>query len=88
MDQTSKQIKLIRERSLTSQSRQKFYADKRRRPLEFEQGDHVFLKVTLVLGVGRSMITRKLSPCFIGPFQVLKRIDPIAYKLTLPPNLY
>ena len=46
-----------------------------------------FFRVTLVSGVGGSMKTQKLSPWFVGPFQILERIGSIAYKLALPPNL-
>jgi len=71
----------------TSQNRQKNYHDKRRKPLEFQEGDHVFLKVTPVNGVGRALKSKKLSPKFIGPYQILKRIGSVAYQIALPPNL-
>ncbi|XP_014521832.1 uncharacterized protein LOC106778387 [Vigna radiata var. radiata] len=70
-----------------TQSRQKSYADKRRRPLEFEEGDHVFLRVTPTTGVGRAIRTRKLTPKFFGPYEILRRIGPVAYELALPPSL-
>ena len=57
-----------------AQSRQKSYADVRRRPLEFEVGDHVFLKVMPKKGVVRSGKHGKLLPRFIGPFEILERI--------------
>jgi hypothetical protein len=53
-----------------AQSRQKSYADKRRRPLEFKVGDRVFLKVSPMRGVMRSDKKGKLSPRFIGPFEI------------------
>jgi hypothetical protein len=87
VDQTSKQIENIRNKLIIAQSRQKSYADKRRRPLEFEVGDHVFLKVSPVTAVGRSIKRRKLSPKYLGPFEILAKIGPIAYRLALPPNL-
>ena len=59
----------------------------RRRPLEFEVGDHVFLKVMPQKGVVRFCKRGKLSPRFIGPFVVLERIGTIAYRLALPPNM-
>ncbi|WVZ24644.1 hypothetical protein V8G54_003188 [Vigna mungo] len=70
-----------------SQSRQKSYADKRRKPLEFAAGDHVFLKLNRTTGVGRVVRPKKLSPRFLGPYQILRRIGPIAYELALPPPL-
>ena len=72
---------------LTTQSRQKSYADRRWKPLEFEEGDHVFLRVTPTTGVGRAIKTRKLNPRYIGPFQILKRVGAVAYQVALPPHL-
>ncbi|XP_052112863.1 uncharacterized protein LOC127739641 [Arachis duranensis] len=72
---------------LIAQSRQKSYADQRRKPLEFEEGEHVFLKVTPTTGVGRAIKTKKLNPRYIGPFEILKRIGPVAYRIALPPYL-
>ncbi|MCI66837.1 hypothetical protein A2U01_0088095, partial [Trifolium medium] len=57
-----------------SQDCQKSYADKRRRPLEFEAGEHVFLRVTPTTNVGRSLKAKKLTPKFIGPYQITERI--------------
>jgi len=70
-----------------TQSRQKSYADKRRRPLEFDESDHVFLRVTPTMGVGRVLKSRKLTPRFIGPYQITRRISPAAYEIALPPHL-
>ena len=66
------------------QSRQKSYADVRRRPLEFEVGDHVSLKVIPKGGVVRFGKRGKLSPRFIGPFEILERIGTLVYQLVLP----
>ena len=74
-------------RLLTAQSRHKSYVDKRRQPLEFKAGDHVFLKVMPKRGVVRFGKQGKLSPRFIGPFEVLKKVGAIAYRLALPPSL-
>ncbi|KAL5554940.1 hypothetical protein UlMin_037176 [Ulmus minor] len=71
----------------TAQSRQKSYADKRRRPLEFQVGDSVFLKVAPMKGVMSFGKKGKLSPRFIGPFEILERIGKVTYKLALPPEL-
>ena len=59
----------------------------RRRPLEFEVGDHVFLKVMTKRGVVRFGKRGKLSPKFIGPFEILERIGTVAYRLALPPSM-
>ena len=84
---TLEKVGMIRKRLLTAQSRQKSYADTRRRPLEFEVGDHVFLKVMPKRGVIRFRKRRKLSPRYIGPFEVLERVGAVAYRLALPPSL-
>ena len=70
-----------------TQSGQKSYADVRRRPLEFEVGDHVFLKVMPKRGVVRFSKRGKLSPRFIRPFEILERVGTIAYRLALPPSM-
>ena len=57
------------------------------RPLEFEVGDHVFLKVMPKRGVVRFGKRGKLSPRFIGPFEILERIGTVAYRLALPPSI-
>ncbi|KAL4291663.1 hypothetical protein GQ457_14G020350 [Hibiscus cannabinus] len=80
-------VRLIRERLKAAFDRQKSYADLRRRDVEFEVGDEVFLKVSpwrKVLRFGRK---GKLSPRFIGPYRIIRRIGPVAYKLELPPEL-
>ncbi|XP_052732384.1 uncharacterized protein LOC128196192 [Vigna angularis] len=87
IQQTTEKVKQIQERLKTSLSRQKSYADKRRRPLEFAAGDHVFLRLNPITGVGRAVRPKKLSPKFIGPYQILKKIGPVAYELALPPQL-
>ena len=80
-------VGLIPKRLLTAQSRQKSYADRRHRPLEFEVGDHVFLKVMPKRGVVRFGKQGKLAPRYIRPFKVLERVGTVAYRLELPPSL-
>ncbi|XP_022149797.1 uncharacterized protein LOC111018144 [Momordica charantia] len=87
VQETNGAIQKIRARMQTTQSRQKSYADVRRRALEFDVGDHVFLCVAPVKGVLRFGKKGKLSPRFIGPFEILERIGPVAYRLALPPSL-
>ncbi|RVX08770.1 Transposon Tf2-2 polyprotein [Vitis vinifera] len=70
-----------------AQSRHKSYADQRRRDLEFEVGDHVFLKVSPMKSVMRFGRKGKLSPRFVGPFEILERVGTLAYKVALPPSL-
>jgi hypothetical protein len=70
-----------------AQTRQKSYADNRRRPLEFEEGDHVYLKVSPLHGMRRFKVKGKFSPHFIGPFRVFRWVGEMAYQLELPDNL-
>ncbi|WVZ49106.1 hypothetical protein U9M48_000487 [Paspalum notatum var. saurae] len=81
------QIKIVRENLRVAQSRQKSYADVRRRDLTFKVGDFVYLKVSPMRGIRRFNIKGKLAPRFIGPFKVLERKGEVAYKLELPPSL-
>ena len=84
---TSEKVSLIRQRLLMAQSWQKSYANVRCRPLEFDIGDHVFLKVMPKREVVRLGKRGKLSPRFIGPFEILERVGIVAYRLTLPPSI-
>ncbi|GJU24059.1 putative nucleotidyltransferase, ribonuclease H [Tanacetum coccineum] len=71
-------------------TRHKRYADndyRKRKPLEFQPGEHVFLKVSPTRGVRRFGIKGKLSPRFIGPFEILDRVGEVSYRLALPPQL-
>ncbi|KAL0536281.1 hypothetical protein IC582_025224 [Cucumis melo] len=83
---TNAAMQKIRARMLTAQSRQKSYADERRKDLEFEVGDMVFLKVAPTKGVLRFEKKGKLSLRFVGPFEILERIGLVAYRLALPPS--
>ena len=81
---TTENIQLIRERLRRVQSRHKSYADRQRRPLEFQEGDYVFLKVSPKKGVFRFGKKVKLAPRYIGPFEVIKVVGKAAYQLKLP----
>ncbi|XP_028107073.1 uncharacterized protein LOC114306104 [Camellia sinensis] len=70
-----------------SQSRQKSYVDQRRRPLTFEVGDHVFLKVRPRRGATRFGKKGKLAPQYVGPFEILSKVGEVVYRLALPPQL-
>ncbi|XP_073133323.1 uncharacterized protein [Henckelia pumila] len=87
VQQTADIVAQIRERMRTAQSRQKNYADRQRRDLEFAVGDHVFLKVSPMKGVMRFGRRGKLNPRYIGPFEILERIGTLSYRLALPPSL-
>jgi hypothetical protein len=68
-------------------SRQETYANKRRRPLEFKVGNHVYLRVLPMKDVKRFEVKEKLTPRYIGPFPILEKCGTVAYKLDLPPSL-
>jgi hypothetical protein len=70
-----------------TQARQKSYADKRRQPLYFQVGDHVYLKVSPMKGVSRFCVKGKLAPWYIGLFPILEQCGPVAYRLQLPETL-
>ena len=84
---TSEKVNLIRHRLLKAQSRQKSYANVRRRPLEFEVGDHVFLKAIPKRGVVRFDKRGKLSPRFIWASRDTRDDRQCAYRLALPPSM-
>ena len=68
-------------------SRQKSYTDPKRRDIQFDVGDHVFLKVSPMKEVMRFGKRWRHAPRYIGPFEILNRIGNVSYKLALPPNL-
>ncbi|KAI3758179.1 hypothetical protein L6452_05732 [Arctium lappa] len=87
VQETADKVKCIRERLKAAQDRQKSYADKKKRSMEFQVGDRVLLKVSPWKGIIRFGKRGKLSPRFLGPFKVLKRVGLQAYQLELPPEL-
>ncbi|GJX19927.1 putative reverse transcriptase domain-containing protein [Tanacetum coccineum] len=87
MQETTEKIVQIKERLKTARSRQKSYADKRRKPLEFQVGDRVLLKVSPWKGVVRFGKKGKLAPRYVGPFEIIERVGPVAYRLKLPQEL-
>ena len=83
----TEKVHLIRKWLLKVQSRQKSYADRRKCHLEFTIGDHVFSKISPSRGLMHFGHSGKLSPRFIGPFEILDCIGVVAYRLALPPRL-
>ncbi|KAJ9544791.1 hypothetical protein OSB04_024498 [Centaurea solstitialis] len=87
VQETTDKIKLVQEKLKAARDRQKNYVDNRRKPLEFQVGDKVLLKVSPWKGLIRFGKKGKLSPRFVGPFEVIERIGPVAYRLDLPIEL-
>ncbi|GJY08972.1 putative reverse transcriptase domain-containing protein [Tanacetum coccineum] len=83
VQETTEKISQIKDRLKAARDRQESYADKRRKPLEFSVGDHVLLKVSPWKAVVRFGKKGKLTPRFVGPFEIIKKVGPIAYKLDL-----
>ena len=84
--EAEEQIHIIQQHMKAAQSRQKSYADKRR-PLTFEVGDYVYLKVSPMKGVHRFGVKRKLVPRYVGPYKIIEWKGNVAYKLQLPPEM-
>jgi hypothetical protein len=84
--EAKEKVKLIQHRLKIAQHRHKCYTDKRRRPLYFQVGDFVYLKVSPMKGVNRHGIKGKLAPRYVGPFEILVQCG-MAYKVKLPEHL-
>jgi hypothetical protein len=78
VQKTTEKVKMIQEKMKATQSRQKSYHDKRRKDIEFQVGDHVFLRVNSVTDVGRALKCRKLTPRFVGPFEIVEKVGVVA----------
>ncbi|GJT64465.1 putative reverse transcriptase domain-containing protein [Tanacetum coccineum] len=85
--ETTEKISQIKDRLKAARDRQKSYADKRRKPLEFCVGDYVLLKVLPWKGMVGFGKKRKLAPRFVGPFDIIEKVGPVAYRLDLPEEL-
>src|SRR5512136_986780 len=85
--EAEEKVRAVRERLRIAQSRQKSYADNRRRELAFETGDYVYLCVTPLRGVHRFQTKGKLASRFVGPYKILERRGEVAYQLELPSNM-
>jgi hypothetical protein len=80
-------VKIIQANLKAAQSRQKSYADQRRKPLQFQIGDYVYLRVSPTKGVQRFGIKGKLAPRYVEPFEITEACGPVAYKIHLPSQL-
>jgi hypothetical protein len=80
-------VKVIQDNLRAAQSRQKSYANIRRRSLQFQVRDFVYLRVSPTRGVQRFGVKGKLAPRYIGPFEILEICGPVAYRLQLPSQL-
>ncbi|GJV76410.1 putative reverse transcriptase domain-containing protein [Tanacetum coccineum] len=87
MQETTEKISQIKDILKAARDHQKSYADKRRKPLEFSVGDHVLLKVSPWKGVVCFGKKEKLAPRFVRPFEIIKKVGPVAYRLDLPEEL-
>ena len=87
VQETTKKVKMIQEKIRVPQNRQKSYHDKRRKNIEFQVGDHVFLRVNHVTDVGRALKCRKLTPRFVGSFEIVEKVGVVEYRIALPPSL-
>ena len=85
--ESEQKVKLIRDRLKVAQSRQKSYADSKRKETIYEAGDRVYLRVSPLRGVKHFGVKGKLAPRFVGPYKVLERMGEVAYKLELPEGL-
>ncbi|GJS01744.1 putative reverse transcriptase domain-containing protein [Tanacetum coccineum] len=87
VQETTERIIQIKQRIQTARDRQKSYADLKRKPMEFQVGDKVMLKVSPWKGVVHFGKRGKLNPRYVGPFKVLKKVGAVTYKLELPQEL-
>ncbi|KAL8090813.1 hypothetical protein AgCh_040034 [Apium graveolens] len=87
VQQTKEKVEVICKRLIVAQDRQKKYADQNRKDMQFKPGDKVLMKISPWKGLSRFGKKVKLSPRYIGPFEVLRQVGKVAYKLALPPQM-
>jgi hypothetical protein len=85
--EAEEKVRVIKKNLEAAQARQKSYHDKRRKPLQFKVGHHVYLKVSPTKGVQRFGIKGKLAPRYIGPYEIKANCGPVTYQLELPPHM-
>ena len=81
MIEAEEKVKVIQENLRAAQDSQKSYFDKRKKPLQFDVGDHVYLRVSPIKGVQRFGIRGKLAPRYIRPYEIIETYGPVAYRL-------
>ena len=87
IQEAEEQVRIIREKLKTAQSRQKSQYDCKHKPMTYEVDEKAYLRVTPLKGTHRFGIKRKLAPHYIGPFRILAKRGEVAYQLELPPHL-
>ena len=87
VSEAEEQVRFIQENLKIAQSRQKSYVDKKRQSVSFPVGDHVYLRVSPMKGVQRFGVKGKLAPRYVGPFPIIERCGPVAYRLELPAQI-
>ena len=87
IQETEEKVKMIREILKVVADRQKSYSDLKRKDIQYEIGEKVFLKVSPLKKVMRFGKNGKSSPRFIGSYEVIEKVGPVAYRLALPPEL-
>jgi hypothetical protein len=85
--EAEEKVKTIQNNLKAAQSRQKSYTNIRRRPLQFQIGDFMDLRVSPTRGIQRFGVKGKLAPRYVGPFEIIEVCGPVAYRLQLPPQL-
>jgi hypothetical protein len=85
--EAEEKVKQVHTNILAAQSRQKSYIDKRRSPLEFKVGDHVYLRVFPMKGLRRFGMKGKLAPRYIGPYPIIDKYGPTSYQVELSAKL-
>ena len=79
--EAEKKLRVIQANLKATQLRQKSYFDKRRKPLKFEIGDHVYLRVSPTKGVQQFGVKGKLAPRYVGPYEIIEVCGPMAYRV-------
>lgn len=85
--ETIEQVEVLKDRLKEAHDRHKSYADQKRKSLEFEVGDEIYLKVRTYRGTAEYRKLKKLKPRFLGPYRIIERIGAVAYRLELPQEL-